>query len=116
MGPVGLPFIVLIECGFVVCDKDKVKARPGDRKASGKRKGIPIVVPRVKAFFVFLPTRNKSFSILYHILSLMTINIHSIPFLFISPAQLLQPVAGRPFGDRRLANSDPPQVCLHVGT
>ena len=102
----GLPFIILIECGFVVCDKNKVKVSPGDRKARGKQKDIPIVVPHVKVFFIFLPTCNKCSSIRYHVFSLMTINIHPISLLFISPVQLFQPVVGHLFSDCWLANSD----------
>ena len=97
MGPVGFPFVVLIERGFIVRDENE---GPRNGKAGRKRQEISVVVPLVKVFFVFLPACNESSSILHHILSFVTINIHPIFFLFISPVQLFQPVAGRPFGDR----------------
>ena len=79
MCPVGLPLIILVECRFVVCDKNEMRV---NARADGMRKGIAIVVPLIEACFIFLPACNERILIFHHILSLMTINIHPTLFLF----------------------------------
>src|SRR6266702_144860 len=115
MHPVCFPLIILVECRLIMCDEDETKVAPRDGKAGGKGKGISVIVPFVEALCVFLPASNKHFSILHHIVSLMTVNIHTILLLLVSPIQPFQPVAGRPLGDCWLANPDPLQACLHFG-
>ena len=56
MCPVDLPLIILVECQFVMCDKNEMRV---NARADGTRKGIVIVGPLIEVCFIFLPVRNE---------------------------------------------------------
>lgn len=86
MAPENLPFVVLEEGGFVVCDKNE------GQRTRGLCKAISVVVPNWESSFVFrCPSMDKFLSICHDIVSLMAVNIHPILHFSVSPIHFCKP-------------------------
>ena len=81
MAPASLPFIILKECGFVVCDEDEVVIG----LMTWNLKGVSVIIPKLKTSFVICPSVHERASIGNDIFSLMTINKHAFFHFFVAP-------------------------------
>jgi hypothetical protein len=111
MSPHCRALIVLVECGLVMCDKDKWKDR-----SVWLWEFITIVVPFVEAMFILFPPVDKFLSVFHNIFALMPINIHSVFCFAISPAKLSKPAPYRAFRDRGFVYPFLPQNHLEFWT
>jgi hypothetical protein len=73
--PIGLALVVLVKCGFIMCDEDKAKVAncPRHKEARGKRELFPFVIPSVETTLMLPKLFHKPPSVFHHILPFMAI-------------------------------------------
>ena len=89
--------IIHIEWQLIMCHQDQLEVRPLRHvKSSQSESSITVIVVSNHPFLLIFPMSKKHFTILYHILLFMAINIHAF-FFYVHSASLASSANGRLF-------------------
>ena len=101
MAPASRPFVILEEDGLIMSDENE------GTQIGQTRKGIPIIVPKLKSHFISRPSMNEGLSIGHDVVSLVPVNIHSVFLFAVVPFQSCKPPLCSLPGNAGLVNPQP---------